>query len=125
MTSAKLTLPNGTTVTVEGTADEVASLLQLFSGPATKSVGDVSARSSKTAARGSGRGPGGPTGYIRQLKAEGYFKTRRTLTDVRKKLEEMGHIYPDTHISPRLLDLVRTHVLGRIKEDGVWKYVDR
>lgn len=125
MPSAKLTLPNGTTVSVEGTAEEVARLLKLFSGSEASSIKDVADRRGGTEKGGSANKARGPSGYIRQLKTDGFFKGKRSLSDIQEKLEEMGHIYAVTGLSPTLVRLVRAGVLGRVKEDGVWKYVNR
>ncbi len=66
----------------------------------------------------------GPVGYVRELVAVDYFKTKRGLGDVQKKLEEGAHIYAVTHLSPAMTRLVRTKELRRIKEGGTWKYVN-
>ena|SRR2546430_2594081 len=127
MPSAKLTLANGTVVAVEGTAEEVGSLVELFSEPETQSVGQVVAKRRVTAAKKTTdrRGASGPAGHIRSLKDEGYFSSKRTISDVRQKLEEKGHIYPLTSLSTPLIRLVRSRDLRRLKEAGLWKYVNR
>src|SRR5437867_12015650 len=125
MPTAKITLPNGSIVNVEGTPDEVANLLSLFSAPDVKSLRDAVANSGKPLRQASKGQAKGPTGHIRKLKEEGFFKSKRALPDVQKKLEEMGHIYAQESLSPVLVRLVRARVLGRIKEAGTWKYVDR
>jgi hypothetical protein len=53
-----------------------------------------------------------------------FFKTKRGLGEVQKKLEEGAHIYPVTHLSPVLFRLVGARELRRIKEGGTWKYVN-
>lgn len=132
MPKANVVLADGTKVTIDGTTDEVASLLQRISGnapdnDATKRTGR---RRGKSPAKGSGKGgsgkttPKGPADYVRDLVGANYFKTKRGLGDVQKKLEEGGHIYAVTHLSPLLLRLVRGKELRRIKEGGTWKYVN-
>ncbi len=130
MAKANLVLPDGTKVTIDGTADEVASLLGRFSSTGApsgarsarrgrrKSVGEVKAKTKAKVKRA------GPTDHIRDLIEEGYFKTKRELSAVRDKLEERAHIYPVTSISGPLYRLVRNKELRRIKEDGAWKYVN-
>ncbi len=130
-----MVLADGTKVTIDGTADEVAALIQrISSGASQPSSADASKqnkrRRGKAIAPGSGKGgrvrttPKGPAEYVRDLVAANYFKTKRGLGDVQKKLEEGGHIYAVTHLSPVLLRGVRAKELRRIKEGGTWKYVN-
>src|SRR5712691_5237937 len=125
-------LANGTKITVSGTPAEVAAVLQSISGGAaqTPAGGTRRSRRRKASAKGSGAAANsktrskGPADYIRDLVQAGYFKTKRGLGDVQKRLEEGGHIYAVTHLSPVLLRLVRSRELRRIKEGGTWKYVN-
>ena len=134
MPKADLVLPNGTKVTIEGTTDEVANLTLRLTG-SDRAVGQPSRT---RAVKNGGRGrttpsaltaiakskPRGPADYIRELIADDYFKSKRGLSDVQKKLEEGAHIYPITHLSPVLFRLVIVKELRRIKEGGTWKYVN-
>ncbi len=63
-------------------------------------------------------------GHIRQLKSEGFFGTKRTLGSIQERLEELGHIYPQTSLSPALIKLTKKRELRRLKEKGVWVYVN-
>ncbi len=130
-----MVLADGTKVTIDGTTDEVAALLERISGSASQlHDGNASKgakrRRDKSTTRGSGKGgsgkttPKGPADYVRDIVGANYFKTKRGLGDVQKKLEEGGHIYAVTHLSPVLLRLVRGKELRRIKEGGTWKYVN-
>jgi hypothetical protein len=128
---ANVVLADGTKVAIEGTADEVAALLQRITGGTVPSPGGgggkgTGRRRGKPAAKvGSTKAKTkGPADYIRKLVTEDFFKTKRGLGDVQKKLEEGAHIYPVTHLSPVLFRLVRARELRRIKEDGAWKYVN-
>jgi hypothetical protein len=49
-----------------------------------------------------------------ELREEGYFKSKRFLNDIKKKLEEKGHIYARTTLSPTLLNLVKRKDLRRV-----------
>jgi hypothetical protein len=132
MAKANVTLPGGAMVTIDGTAAEVAAVLQVISGPVPTETlaSSTRRRRSKSAAELSATPtnarttPRGPAVYIRELVKADYFKTRRGLGDVKQKLEEGAHIYPVTHLSPVLFRLVRTKELRRIKEGGAWKYVN-
>ena len=129
MAKANLTLPDGTTVNIEGSADEVATLLSRFSdtgGTTSKRATKKKAkkrRAGNTSGKTTRKKKGGPTSFITELVDEGYFKSRRTIADIRKKLEERGHIYPATSISPVLTRLTRKKVLRRLKDKKGWVYV--
>jgi hypothetical protein len=129
MPKANLVLPDGTKVTIDGTTEEVATLLGRISGnpPTAPAVGPAPKRRRATNSP-KGLSPGGkakgPKDYVRDLLADDFFKTKRGLRDVQKKLEEGAHIYAVTHISPALFRLVRDKELRRIKEEGTWRYVN-
>lgn len=128
MAKANLVFPNGTTVSIEGTVEEVDSLLSRFSSP-TDSGGVTRKRSRQNAStRSSAKATGesrrlGPQRLTADLVDEGWFKSKRTIGDVQKKLEEKGHIYAMESLSTPLLRLTRKRVLRRIKDEGDWAYV--
>ena len=131
MANANVVLADGTKVTIDGTAEEVAALLERLSGgPPQQSRGSTprsgrGRRGKATAKKSTARTKAkGPADYVRDLVAENYFKSKRGLGDVQKKLEEGAHIYPVTHLSPVLYRLVKAKELRRIKEGGTWKYVN-
>ncbi len=130
MAKASLTLPNGTKVNINGTADEVAALLSKISQPAVPSGSRKKTRrrnaSTSTSSGATRKARKGPVVLIRELVGEGFFKSKkRSLPDVQKKLEEKGHIYAQTSLSPAVLHLVRkTKVLRRIKDKKGWVYVN-
>ncbi len=129
MPTATVTLPNGTKVTIEGDAAEVKALLEALSAPGAKDAvhaarGIRREETKATSGAASSKAAHGPTGYIKALKEEGYFNQKRTISDVQEKLEENAHIYDLEHLSTPLVRLVRSRVLRRIKEGGVWKYVN-
>ena|SRR5436189_5274084 len=129
MPKATLVLPDGTKVTIDGTTEEVALLLERISGnaPAAPANGRRPKRRRATAsaaAHSPGAKARGPKDYVRDLVAHDFFKTKRSLRDVQKELEDGAHIYAVTHISPALFRLVRDRELRRIKEEGTWRYVN-
>lgn len=127
MAKAHLTLSGGTTANIEGTAEEVATLLARFSGPTTAAVpaGKPSRKkaSRRATAHDKKAGRKGPQTLIGELAQENYFKSKRTIGEVQKKLEEKGHIYPMESLSTPLLRLTRNRVLRRIKDKDGWVYV--
>ncbi len=127
MAKANLILPSGTKVHLEGTAEEIAVLLSKFSGGSEMQDGAKRREKRKHSApkeKGS-KSRSGPTGLVLDLINEGYFKSRRTLPEIQKKLEEKGHIYAQTSLSPILIRLVRRKDVNfrRIKDKKGWIYV--
>ena len=128
MAKASLIMPDGTKVQIEGTADEVGLLIaRCSSGARPPAHEEKTTPPKRQAGKGgsatSGKRKGGPTVFISQLATEEYFKSKRSLPDIQKKLEELGHIYAQTSISPVLTRLTRKRVLRRIKEKDGWVYV--
>ena len=127
MAKANLVFSNGTRVNIEGTPEEVALLLERFSRegtqtlPKRKTMRKSKTKKSDTTSQKVKRK--GPQQLIAELAQEGYFKAKRSITDIQKKLEEKGHIYTQSSLSPPLLRLTRNRVLRRIKEKKGWVYV--
>jgi hypothetical protein len=126
MAKANLVLCDGTKVAIEGAADEVAILLEKLSGK--RKFEPAKKRGKKSIAKKAGtqvkrKQKEGPLVRIEGLKEEGFFETKRTIAEIQTKLEEKGHIYPQTHLSTPLLRLVRKKKLRRLKEKKGWVYV--
>lgn len=128
MTKAHLTLPDGTTVNIEGTAEEVANLLSRFSAIQDQPTRTSKPATKKSSARSKAKEQKpkrkGPQILIEELVRENYFKSKRTIGDVQKKLEEGGHIYALYSLSTPLLRLTRSKALRRIKDKDGWVYVN-
>lgn len=65
------------------------------------------------------------TDLILELKSEGFFKEPRSVKDIIEILASRGRHYPTSSLTWPLQHAVRTRVLGRIKKDKIWAYVDR
>jgi hypothetical protein len=115
MAKAQIITEAGTKVTVEGDADEVAALIERFD--------KSSSRASAPAKVNRLNSKAGPQDRILALLAAGFFRVPQGLAAIRSTLEEQGHFYPVTTLSPVLLRLVRSRNLRRIKENKVWSYV--
>src|SRR5712692_9530584 len=117
MANAKINMPGGISVEVDGTPDEVAAVLEKLRAKQapTLSQKGTSATLSKT--------KGEIPGLILQLKTEEFFKTPRGLSDVREKLAEIGHHYPVTTLSGAMQAQARSRNLRRFKQDGKYVYV--
>jgi len=130
MAKASLVLPDGTKVTIEGTAEEVAVLLAKCSSstpvestPKTQQKSKKKRDSSRTSSAPKRARSKGPVGLITELAADDFFKTKRMLPEVQKKLEEGGHIYAQSSLSPAVLSLTKKKILRRLKEKQGWAYV--
>lgn len=128
MAKANLTLPNGTTVNIEGTAEEVTSLLAIFSQPessegATKIARKKKSKKSSSTTKKKAINRTGSQQLIEELSKEGFFKTKQPISSIQKKLEEKGHIYSIESLSTPLLRLTRKRILRRMKENKQWVYV--
>ncbi len=112
MPTASITMPSGATIVIEGTQAEVADLVAKFEAT------DVhQGKPEVRALRGSTSSRTGPFELIVGLIEKGFFKTPRELGAVRAGLEELGHFYPVTTLSPVMLRLVRRKFLRRIKNN--------
>jgi hypothetical protein len=121
MTKARLTTKSGTSIVIEGSADEVAALVkQIEPGAGTSKPGG-----SKVVGRSGRRGQPRPTpiNLISSLIDGGFFRKKpKDLGAVKLALEEIGHFYPVTTLSPALLRLVRKRQLRRLKDKKRWLY---
>lgn len=121
MPKAVITTKQGATVAIEGSHEEVLALVALFDQGTAQSVSEAPARSSKSTPNSKGK----PTLalLLSDLIGQGFFSTPKKLSAVREALEERGHFYPVTTLSPVLLRLVRKKELRRLKDKGQWTYV--
>jgi hypothetical protein len=117
MPKAVYSAPSGATITVEGTQDEVVSVLRLLEATA-KSPTETPQDSPILR-----QGRTTPMGLLVGMMSRGFFNQPRELGAVKVALEEEGQFYPTTTLSPLMLRLVRRRELRRIKEKGRWMYV--
>lgn len=128
----EIRLASGGLATVRGTPAEIAEVLRLAglgaapsehagSGGAQKHAKQTPSPK-KAVARGRALGP---TARVIELVDEGFFKSRRRLSDVLDELKRGGHLYKVTDLSPIVVRLVRDKRLRRAKGDaGVWEYAN-
>lgn len=118
MAKAHITTKTGTKILIEGSPDEVAALV--------KELGDEkrAERRGAPSRREEKRSVGKPTpiNLISSLIDGGFFKKPKDLGAVKVALEEIGHYYPVTSLSPALLRLVRRHQLRRLRDKKRWLY---
>lgn len=121
MAKATIKSKAGTLITIEGTDQEVASVLGHF-----ETVVNVSDR--KEAIHGVAlekkehKKRAGAADSIIDLKENGFFEKPKTLTEIAHALEEKAHLYPVTTLSGVMIGLVQKKLLGRKKIDGKWVY---
>jgi|SRR3990170_7680858 len=118
MAKAHIVTKGGTKLTIEGTPDEVAALVARFEAvspaPSKERTKSPSRRTAEKV---------GPVSLISELIDGGFFKKPKELGAIKLALEEQGHFYPVTTLSPLLLRLVRKRELRRIKDKNRWLYV--
>lgn len=134
MGELEIKLPSGGSARVKGTPAEIAEVLRLAglapTHVAAPKLGSESRRRRPESDGGLARRfsvkKTGPRAMVEALLAEGFFKSRRTLGDVRDELRRGGHMYKATDLSPAMIRLVRDKQLKRTKaEEGHWAYAER
>ena len=116
MVKAHITTSEGIDIKIEGTTKEISAI--------------VDALKKQSADSGTGRRHGkvNKSGrvllvdLIGSLRDGGFFKKPKDLASIKGALEEMGHHYPVTTLSPVMLKLVRRRNLRRLREKGRWQY---
>lgn len=121
MAKAHMVTKDGTKIIIEGKPQEVAMLINQLEG---KTLLQASQKQKKTpkAKYSSQRQKTTPINLICSLIDGGFFNKPKDLASVKVALEELGHFYPVTTLSPALLRLVRKKQLRRIKEKKRWLY---
>jgi hypothetical protein len=119
MPKAVIVRSGGATITIEGTQDEVVSMLARIEGTSGADQKKPPATSRISSAKGSTT----PTALISELVQEGFFREPKELGAVGQALKERGHFYPVTTLSPAMLRLVRKKELRRLKDKKRWTYV--
>jgi hypothetical protein len=120
MAKAHITTRTGTKITIEGTPKEVAELVAQLGEKAD--APRVLNRPDKKAAKRQDKQKATPINLISSLIDGGFFRKPKDLAAVKIALEEMGHYFPVTTLSPALLRLVRRRQLRRIKDQKRWLY---
>lgn len=121
MAKAQLTTKAGTLVTVEGTPQEVAALVaQIEGAPLVKEKSSPKAR--KTREKEASRAKATPVNLITSLIDGGFFRKPKDLASIKVALQEMGHFFPVTSLSPAMLRFVRKRELRRLRDNSRWMY---
>jgi len=122
MAKARITTKSGSKVVIEGSPEEVASLLAILErtptgGPAPKDTPRKKERRLQSNTKQT------PTTLLAELADGGFFKKPKELSAIKTALQEQGHYYPVTSLSPAVLRAVRKRILRRIRDGKRWLYV--
>jgi len=114
MAKAHLTTQTGTKIIVEGSPADVAALVRQIEGevrpPKEMRVRNTGSNKQRRQAKAT------PINLVSTLIDGGFFRKPKDLAAVKVALEEMGHYFPVTTLSPTLLRLVRRHQLRRLRD---------
>jgi len=120
MAKAHIISESGTKITIEGTTEEVAALTRQLAEPGPAG-GTRSVKPSRGAKRPRRQKPT-PSNLVASLIDGGFFRKPKDLGAVKVALQEMGHFFPVTTLSPVMLRLVRRRELRRLKDKKRWLY---
>ncbi len=123
MVKTNITTKDGTKITIEGSPKEVALILSKIRG-GDKSLENLERGKTQATERFSKSQRVTPTNLIRSLIGEGFFKKPKKIGEIRNALEEKGHLYRLSSLSPALLRLIRKRQLRRVKQKGIWLYTN-
>jgi hypothetical protein len=121
MAKATIKSKKGALITIEGSQDEVSTILAALEGTAPvdrprratpKRQSDKKEQKKRAAA----------SDLVIELREDGFFEKPKGLGDIAKALEEKGFLYPITTLSGVVLGLVQRKLLGRKKLGGKWVY---
>jgi hypothetical protein len=122
MAKANIITKQGTKITVEGDAGEVAAVISQLEGGSQAPRHRQSKRATSSSPSAKRAQKTTPVNLVSSLIDGGFFRKPKDLGAVKTALEELGHFYPVTTLSPALLRLVRKRQLRRIKEKKRWLY---
>jgi len=111
----------GASITIEGTKEELATILSDFERASTvremksKVTKDVVKKRDENKRRAA-------SDLIVELREDGFFSKPKTLGEIAEALERLGYIYPTTTLSGVVIGLVQKKLLGRKKDAGKWVY---
>jgi len=121
MAKAHIVTRQGSKITIEGTPEEVAVLVAKL-GEQTAQRPGKAAPAKRAVQNREKQQKATPVNLLGSLIDGGFFRKPKDLAAVKVAIEEMGHYYPITTLSPVLLRLVRWRELRRIKEKKRWLY---
>jgi len=124
MAKANFILSGGTKVDIEGTPEEIQKLLSFYESMRRTPTAPSPSPEKASPTRQKRDGAGAKV-RVRGLIGDDFFQTPRSLKAIQDKLAEDGHIYPQSGLSARLIELTKARELRRFKDKDVWVYVNR
>ena len=123
MIKSYIVTKDGTKITIEGSPKEVATVLHIIKEKEEPSgkIKQINTRSTKFSPKPQRNTPINSIGFLID---ESFFQKPKSLKDIKTALEEKGHFYPITSLSPALLRLIRKRHLRRIRGKDRWLYVN-
>lgn len=118
MARARITRSSGTVIVIEGSADEVAEIVERIGESPATSEPRVEGQARRMLQKKKATLPD----LLVSLIERGFFKEPKDLSAVKRRLAEMGHVYPATTLSPALLRRVRGRQLRRLQQGNRWTY---
>jgi hypothetical protein len=115
MAKAHITTPEGVSVKLEGTAEEIAAVIRQAG---LKSVPEKASSKAKATTKTRPTVPG----LVDELQGEGFFKQPKTLGEIQKRLADLGHHYPLTGLSGPMQAQCKQRNLRRFKKDKKYVY---
>jgi hypothetical protein len=123
MATANIETSTGLKIALEGTAEEIASIVAHIKGGEQPRQERLTTTEKKS--RRSENSSTSLVSLIQDLKNNGFFDTPKKVTDVKDSLAQQTHHYPLPSISTALIRRVKNGELGRIREGKQWVYVKR
>jgi hypothetical protein len=120
MAKAQIEGPDGVSIKLEGTPDEISAVLNTVKAGASKNGRRAGQRTRASKKVASGKTT--VTTLAEDLRNEGFFKKPKTLGEVRSRLADLGHNYPLTGLSGPMRREVKGKKLRRFKEKGKYVY---
>ena|ERR1035441_10546751 len=115
MPKAHITTPEGVSVTLEGTAEEIAAVIRQAGLKSTPGKPRPKVKATTTTR------PTVPS-LVDELRTEGFFKQPKTLGEIKKRLADLGHHYPLTALSGPMQGQCKQRNLRRFKKDKKYVY---
>jgi len=116
MAKAHIETPDGVSVKLEGTPEEISTVLKEIKAK----VEDTTAKKAKATGKRAGKTTF--PSLAENLRKEGFFKKPRSLGEIRSRLKDLGHNYPLTGLSGPMRSEVKNQRLRRFKEKGKYVY---
>jgi hypothetical protein len=118
MAKAHIETPDGVVVKLEGTPEEISTVLKDIKVKGK----DAPAKKAKAGGKRTGRVTF--PSLAEDLREDGFFKKPKSLGEIKSKLADLGHNYPLTGLSGPMRTEVKNRRLRRFKEKGKYVYAE-